>query len=107
MRAAAAFALYALLPIGYGTAVPIAAIGFILFAEAVWITSRIRPLASVAYQARLRAITTTTLTIGGAVGNLWGGLVVDWAGVLTLTGGAIVLAVVSGSVLIGRGRIKQ
>jgi hypothetical protein len=102
LAAAVAFALFALLPIGYGTAVPFAVIGFILFTQAVWNTSRIRLLADKSYQARLQAITTMTFTVGGAIGNLWGGLVVDWLGASALVGGAVALAVISIVVLLVR-----
>jgi MFS family permease len=102
LAAAVAFALFALLPIGYGTAVPFAVIGFILFTQAVWNTSRIRLLADKSYQARLQAITTMTFTVGGAIGNLWGGLVVDWLGASALVGGAVALAGISIVVLLVR-----
>ena len=107
LAAAVAFALFAFLPIGYGTAVPFAVIGFILFTQAVWNTSRIRLLADKSYQARLQAITTMTFTVGGAIGNLWGGLVVDWLGASALIGGAVALAVVLIVVLLVRRRTSR
>ena len=91
--ASLAVALFALLPIGPITALPLATIGFILFAEAVWNTSRVRLLADNAYQTRIQALTTMAFTIGGALGQLWGGIAVDRFGTEALTGGAIVFGI--------------
>ena len=91
--ASLAVALFALLPIGPITALPLATIGFILFAEAVWNTSRVRLLADKAYQTRIQALTTMAFTIGGALGQLWGGIAVDQFGTKGLTGGAIVFGI--------------
>ena len=96
IAAALAVTIFALLPIGLITALPLATVGFILFAEAVWNTSRVRLLADNAYQTRIQALTTMAFTIGGALGQLWGGIVVDRFG----TQGLIVGAVVFGSICI-------
>jgi predicted MFS family arabinose efflux permease len=70
-------------------------LGFILFSQAVWNTSRIRLKADPAYQARLQSLTTMAFTLGGAVGQIWGGLTVDRFGTLAFAGGGIVLLVIS------------
>jgi predicted MFS family arabinose efflux permease len=91
--AALAVLVFAFAPIGPITAVPLAAIGFILFAEAVWNTSRVRLLADATYQTRIQALTTMAFTIGGALGQLWGGIAVDRFGPAALSSGALMLAV--------------
>lgn len=93
--ASLAVTTFAILPIGPLTALPLATIGFILFGEAVWNTSRVRLLGDNAYQARIQALTTMVFTIGGALGQLWGGIVVDRFGSLGLIGGAITLGIAS------------
>ena len=69
--------------------------GFLLFAEAVWNTSRVRLLAPEAFQARLQSITTMVFTVGGALGALWGGAALDRLGQPGLWIGAVLLGVVS------------
>ena len=93
--ASLAVTLFAVLPLGPLTALPLATIGFILFGEAVWNTSRVRLLGDNAYQARIQALTTMVFTIGGALGQLWGGIVVDRFGTRGLMGGAIALGIAS------------
>jgi predicted MFS family arabinose efflux permease len=95
LAAAVALATFAILPIGYATMVPLAALGFVIFAEAVWNTSRVRLLAEPSYQARLQALTTMAFTLGGMVGLLWGGVAVDHFGPVALLGSAGALAVVA------------
>jgi predicted MFS family arabinose efflux permease len=95
LAAAAALAIFAILPIGYATSISLAALGFVMFAEAVWNTSRVRLLAEPSYQARLQALTTMAFTLGGMVGLLWGGIAVDHFGSVALLGGAGALAVVA------------
>jgi MFS family permease len=92
MAAALALVVFALVPIGVITALPLAMIGFILFAQAVWNTSRVRLLADSAYQTRVQAITTMVFTIGSLFGQLWAGIVVDHFGKNALVSGAVVLA---------------
>lgn len=87
---------FSLLPVGALTAVPLAVIGFLLFSEAVWNTSRVRLLAAEGFQARLQSITTMAFTLGGSLGSLWGGAVLDALGQPGLWIGVIVLAAVSG-----------
>lgn len=89
--AAAALAIFALLPIGFVTPIALGAIGFVMFYEAVGNTSRVRLLAERVYQARLQALATMVFWIGGALGQLWGGAVVDRWGVPALAAGGIAL----------------
>lgn len=93
--AAAALALFALLPIGVHSALPLAALGFIAFAEAVWNTSRVRQVAEPAYQARLQSFTSMAFTLSFPLGSLWGGLAIDGLGVRALLGGAATLALIA------------
>lgn len=87
--------LFAILPVGWLSAFPLAVLGFILFSQAVWNTSRIRLQAEPSYQARLQALTTMAFTLGGAFGQVWGGLTVDRFGMPAFAGGGIVLTVIS------------
>ena len=92
---AAALGLFILLPVGALTALPLAVVGFLLFSEAVWNTSRVRLLAAEAFQARLQSITTMAFTLGGALGALWGGAALDRLGQPGLWIGAGLLTAVS------------
>lgn len=106
--AAGALVVFAFLPIGFLSVLPLAVLGFILFSQAVWNTSRIRLKADPAYQARLQSLTTMAFTLGGAVGQVWGGLTVDRFGTLAFAGGGIVLLVISICfVLISQGKIGK
>jgi predicted MFS family arabinose efflux permease len=98
--AAAALVLFALAPASLITPLPLAAIGFILFSEAVWNTSRVPFLAQASFQGRIQSITTMTFTLGTAVGQLWGGVALDRFGVMSLTGGAAALGALSIAVLL-------
>jgi predicted MFS family arabinose efflux permease len=93
--AAAALVAFAITPMSFVTPLPLAVIGFILFSEAVWNTSRVRLLAAAPFQARLQSITTMAFTLGNAIGQLWGGIALDRFGVMSLVGGAIVLVVLA------------
>jgi predicted MFS family arabinose efflux permease len=93
--AAGALILFAFLPFGWMSALPLAVMGFILFSQAVWNTSRIRLAANPTYQARLQALTTMAFTLGGALGQLWGGVSVDRIGMLAFAAGGIVLLSIS------------
>jgi MFS family permease len=97
--AAVALGLFIIVPYSFITPLPLAAIGFILFAKTVWNTSRVRLLADPALQARLQSLTTMAFTIGTALGQLWGGIVIDRLGVKGLAGGAILLGFLSSGVL--------
>jgi len=77
------------------SALPLAVIGFILFSQAVWNTSRVRLVADPAYQARLQALTTMAFTLGGALGQVWGGVCVDRFGMLAFAGGGVGLLFIS------------
>jgi len=97
---AAAVALFALVPIGLASMVPLAVVGLGAFAQAVWNTSRIRELADPAYQARLQAITSMAFTLGFSLGMLWAGVAIDRFGLMALVGGAAVLGLLSMVVVI-------
>jgi MFS family permease len=92
---AAALALFAFLPVGLISMVPLAVLGAPAFAQAVWNTSRIRELADAAYQARLQAITSMAFTLGFSLGMLWAGVAIDQLGLVALAGGAAVLGLLS------------
>jgi predicted MFS family arabinose efflux permease len=92
---AAAVALFALLPVGLISMVPLAILGAPAFAQAVWNTSRISELAAPAYQARLQAITSMAFTLGFSLGMLWAGVAIDQFGLTALVGGAAVLGLLS------------
>ena len=93
--AAAAIAIFAVMPVGILSPLPLAVVGFVLFAEAVWNTSRVRLLAAPAFQARLQAVTSMAFTLGGALGQLWGGIVLDQFGLISMVGGADLLGAFS------------
>jgi predicted MFS family arabinose efflux permease len=97
---AAALAVFAFLPVGLISMVPLAGLGAPGFAQAVWNTSRIRELAAPAYQARLQAITSMAFTLGFSLGMLWAGVAIDQFGLTALVGGAAVLGLVSVAVAI-------
>ena len=92
---AAAIALFAILPVGLISMVPLAVLGAPAFAQVVWNTSRIRELADPSYQARLQAITSMAFTLGFSLGMLWAGVATDHFGLMTLVGGAVVLGLLS------------
>jgi predicted MFS family arabinose efflux permease len=89
--AALSLAVFALTPFSLFTPLPLAVIGFLLFAQAVWNTARVRLQAAAAFQARLQSITTMAFVTGGALGQLWGGIVVDRFGVHALLWGSAAL----------------
>jgi predicted MFS family arabinose efflux permease len=97
---ASAVAVFAFLPIGLISMVPLAVLGAPAFAQAVWNTSRIRELADAAYQARLQAITSMAFTLGFSLGMLWAGVAIDQFGLTALAGGAAVLGLLSAIVII-------
>jgi predicted MFS family arabinose efflux permease len=67
----------------------------VLFSETVWNTSRVRSLAAPVFQARLQSLTTMAFTLGGALGQLWGGIAIDRFGIQGLAGGVILLSFLS------------
>ena len=99
---ATALAVFAFLPVGMISMLPLLILGAPAFAQAVWNTSRIRELADPAYQARLQAITSMAFTLGFSLGMLWAGVTIDRFGLMALAGGAVVLGLVSVVVLIIR-----
>ena len=105
---AAALALFAALPVGLASLLPLAVLGFVAFAQAVWNTSRVRREADPAYQARLQSFTSMAFTLGLAVGALWGGYAIDRLGIGGLYVGAGALAAISiGTVLVDRRRARS
>jgi len=92
---AVALVLFALAPVSLITPLSLATIGFVVFAEVVWNTSRVRLLAEPAFQARLQSIASLVFALGGAIGQLWGGIALDQFGVTSLIGGASVLVVLA------------
>jgi MFS family permease len=97
---AAALAVFAFLPVGLISMVPLAILGAPAFAQAVWNTSRIRELAAPAYQARLQAITSMAFTLGFSLGMLWAGVAIDQFSLTALVGGAAALGLLSVVVVI-------
>jgi MFS family permease len=97
---AGALALFALLPVGLVSVIPLAILGTPAFAQAVWNTSRVRELADPAYQARLQAITSMAFTLGFSLGMLWAGVTIDRFGLAALAGGAAVLGLLSAVVVV-------
>ncbi len=97
---AGALALFAWLPTGVFSLVPLAVMGFVMFAQAVWNTSRIRYKADAAYQARLQAITSMAFTLGSSAGMLWGGIAIDRFGIVALFWGAMALGAFSAIIAI-------
>ena len=97
---AAAVAVFAYLPVGLISMVPLAILGAPAFAQAVWNTSRIQELAGPAYQARLQAITSMAFTLGFSLGMLWAGVAIDQSDLTALAGGAAVLGLLSVIVVI-------
>ncbi len=104
LGAAIAVALFALAPTGIVAGLALGTIGFVAFAEAVWNTSRVRQVASPAFQARLQAITSMAFTLGFALGTLWAGLALDRWGIIALLGGAAALTLCSLAILAWHGR---
>jgi MFS family permease len=93
--AALALAAFALLPVGYVSMAPLAAIGLVYGIQTVWNASRVAEVGAPAYQGRLQAITTMALSLGSTVGALWAGPVLDTVGVRGLLGAAAALLTVS------------
>jgi len=87
--------VFAVTPVSLLTSLPLAGIGFVLFAQAVWNTARVRLKADPAFQARLQSITTMAFVTSGALGQLWGVAVIDRFGVQALLWGSAVLVVIS------------
>jgi len=96
---AAALAVFAFHPVDFLGGLALFTLGFLVFAQAVWNTSRVPRLAEPEYQARIQSITSMSFTLGSPLGAFWGGTVVDRFGLPALIIGAIVLAVVSTAVL--------
>ena len=70
---AIALASFALLPVGFASAVPLAVVGLLFGMETVWNASRVAEIGAPAYQGRLQAITTMALALGSAFAALWAG----------------------------------
>jgi MFS family permease len=104
LAVAAALALFAIAPVSLIAALPLATIGFTVFAEVVWNTSRVRLQAEPIFQARLQSVTSTVFALGGVIGQLWGGIALDRFGTTSLVGGAAVLGTLAIGVLLRAGR---
>jgi len=100
LTVAAALVLFAIAPVSLIAALPLATIGFTVFAEVVWNTSRVRLQAEPTFQARLQSATSTVFALGGVIGQLWGGIALDQFGMASLIGGAAVLGTLSIGVLL-------
>jgi MFS family permease len=92
---AVALAIFALVPLGWWSLVPLAALGGIFGAQTVWNASRVAEVGSPLFQGRLQAITTMVLALGSGLAALWAGPVLDAFGDRGLLGAAGALAVVS------------
>ncbi len=101
---AAAATAFALIPTSPLAAIPLATVGFVIFSESVWNTSRVARLAAPEYQSRLQAITSMAIGLGGVFGLLWAGVAVDRFGVRSLVGGAAGLGLLSTLILLRAGR---
>jgi hypothetical protein len=97
---AASVTIFAVLPIGMLSILPLAILGAGAFSQAVWNTSRVRELADRSFQARLQAITSMAFTLGFSLGMLWAGVAIDQFGLRALIGGAAVLGLVSAVILV-------
>jgi MFS family permease len=100
LAVAVALVLFAVAPVSLIAALPLATIGFAVFAEVVWNTSRVRLQAEPVFQARLQSVTSTVFALGGVIGQLWGGIALDRFGPASLAGGAAVLGALSIGVLL-------
>lgn len=105
--AAVALALFAYLPVGIASLVPLATLGFVAFSEAVWNTSRVRRVTDAAYQARIQAITSMAFTLGFSLGMLWAGVAIDRLGLVALVGGAVALTLFSVAVAFATRRLAK
>jgi predicted MFS family arabinose efflux permease len=97
---ASAVVLFACLPLGLISMVPLAVLGAVAFAQAVWNTSRIREVADQIYQARLQSITSMAFTLGFSLGMLWAGMAIDRIGLMALVAGGAILGLLSAIVAI-------
>jgi predicted MFS family arabinose efflux permease len=95
LAVAGSVVVFVALPLGVGSALPLAIFGFALFSEAVWNTSRVRRLAEPSYQARLQSLTSMAFTLGLTISSLWSGALVDRLGLGALLGGALTLGLLS------------
>jgi MFS family permease len=101
LLAAAALAAFSLSPVGPVALVAVFVIGFVLFSEGVWNTTRVRQVAPTTHQSRLQAMTSMAFSLGLAGAALWAGVAVDCFGPLALAGGSVVLAAVAVGAVVG------
>ena len=85
---------FSVAPVGVTAFVALAVLGFTMFSEAVWNTTRVRSVAPPTHQSRLQTMTSMAFTLAFPIGALWGGVAVDRFGPLALAGGSVGLAVV-------------
>lgn len=100
LLAGGALLIFTFNPLGPTGMFSLAVIGFLAFSQAVWNTSRVPRLAEPVYQARLQSLTSMGFTLGGALGALWGGVLVDRYGLSSLLIGGALLALISLVILV-------
>ena len=105
--AAAALAVFALVPVGWPSVVPLLVVGAIFGAETVWNASRVAELGDPVFHGRLQALTTMALGLGMALAALWAGPVLDAFGLRGLVGAALGLALVSAAALFALARRQR
>ena len=92
---ASALAVFALLPTGYLSMIPLAVLGAAAFSQAVWNTSRVAALAAPIYQGRMQALTSMAFNLGFSLSMFWGGAAIDKFGLIALVFGASLLGLLS------------
>ena len=97
---ASALTAFALLPTGYLSMVPFAALGAATFSQAVWNTSRVAALAEPIYQGRLQALTSMAFNLGFSLSMFWGGAAIDKFGLNALVFGAAPLGLLSMGIIL-------
>jgi MFS family permease len=102
LLAAGSVCLFVASPLSLPGALGLSGLGFLMFSQAVWNTSRVARLAGPAYQARLQSITSMAFTLGAPIGAIWGGAAVDRFGLGSLLVGAGLLVLISLGALISR-----
>jgi predicted MFS family arabinose efflux permease len=89
LLAAAVLAGFSLSPVGPVALVAVFVIGFVLFSEGVWNTTRVRQVAPPTHQSRLQAMTSMAFSLGVSGAALWAGVAVDRFGPLALAAVAV------------------
>ena len=102
LGAALLIGLFTAAPTGPAGMLALAGLGFIMYAQAVWNTSRVPRLAAPAFQARLQALSSMVFAFGAPLGALWGGMAFDRFGLPALVAGAAVMGVGCAVLLVWR-----